>query len=219
MRSSRTWRLGDARVIAGITVAIAAIVQSSPALRAALIFDRDAVAQGEIWRVVSGSLVHFSWAHLAGDAAVLIPACWLVRDRRASEVLALIVGASIAGALCVMQLSPELRWYGGLSAVAHAVVAYAALLALGRPGAGRVLAAGVLIILGVKLGVDATHVRELSAIEHGVPVVVATASHLGAVLFAAIYLAARRLRMLVDHPERRDRLLRIAGDPHALTDA
>lgn len=184
-------RLGDARVIACITVLVAAIVQLSPDLRAALIFDRDAVAQGEGWRMLTATLVHFSWAHLAGDAAVLIPACWLLRDRRGSEVLALFVGASIVGALFVMQLSPELRWYGGLSAVAHAIVVYAALDALGRSGTGRVLAAAALAILAVKLGIDASSARHLSAVEHGVPVLVASMSHLGAVIYAAILFAGR----------------------------
>lgn len=218
MRLPGGLRFGDARVIGCITVVIAAIAQLSPALRSALIFDRDAVTQGEIWRVATASLVHFSWWHLGGDAAVLIPACWLMRERRLSEVLMLIVGASIAGAVFVLQFSPELRWYGGLSAVDHAVVAYAALLALGRRGSGRILAAAALLVLGARLGVDTAHVRELAIADRG-PVVVAAMSHLGAVVFAAVMAAARRLWMLVDHPERRDGLLRIAGDPHALADA
>lgn len=212
-------RLGDAGVMAVITVAIASVVQLSPTLRSALIFDHGAVARGEVWRILTASLVHYSWSHLAGDAAVLIPAFWLMRTRRAAEIVALAVGASIAGAVFVFQFSPELRWYGGLSAVDHAAVAYAALLALGRRGSGRVLAAAALVVLGVKLGVDTVRVRELAALAHGVPVVVATASHLGAVVFAAVMFVARRLWMFVDHPERGDGLLRVARDPHALADA
>jgi rhomboid family GlyGly-CTERM serine protease len=218
MRLPSGLRLGDARVFACITVAVAAIVQLSPALRSALIFDRDAVAQGDIWRVATASLVHFSWMHLAGDAAVLIPACWLLRERRISEALILVMGASIAGAVFVWQFSPDLRWYGGLSAVDHALVAYAALIALGTRGTGRILAAAALVVLGVKVGVDTVRVRELAGVADRGHVVVATMSHLGAVVFAAVMAAASRLWMLVDHPKRRDRLLRIAGDPHALAD-
>lgn len=205
MRAARPWAIGDARVIVWSTVAVSIVVQLWPALRAILIFDRDAVAHGEIWRIVTGSLVHFSWVHLAGDAAVLIPLCWMLRERRAAEIFALIAGASIAGALFVMQFSPELRWYGGLSAVAHALAVYAALLALGGPGIRRILGAIVLGVLAVKLGIDSTGERHLDAIDHGLPVAVASMSHLGAaicacLLFGIVHLSrhtrVRRLALL-----------------------
>ena len=187
MRRACTSLSGDTRVIASIVVAASVVVQLWPGLRAVLIFDRDAVAlHGEFWRILTASVVHFSWMHLAGDAAVLVPACWLLHDWRAKEGLALLAGASIAGTLFVMLWSPELRWYGGLSAIAHAVVAYGALITLGRRGGMRVLAGTVLAVLAIKLGVDSTSARRLSAVEQGPPVLVATMSHIGAVVFACL---------------------------------
>lgn len=36
-------------------------------------YDRQAIADGQLWRVVTGHLVHIGLEHLAWDAAVFLP--------------------------------------------------------------------------------------------------------------------------------------------------
>jgi rhomboid family GlyGly-CTERM serine protease len=174
-----------------------------------LIYERSAVDGGEYWRLFTSSLVHFSWAHLAGDAAVVLLAGSLLSGRRASEVWTLVGGAALAAGVAVLLLAPGLARYGGLSGIAHAVVVYGALGGVVRPGWRRVPAVLVVAIVAGKLALDASVVRPMSASYAGATVVVASASHLGAVAFAVLFFAAgaavrdvRRSRRTPPHPSR-----------------
>ena len=175
------------RVVALILVAVAVIAQLSPALGAALIFDRAAIDAGEYWRIATGSLVHFSWAHLAGDAMVLVVASWLLDERPGAEVAALLLGAAAASGLAVLIFAPELRWYGGLSGLAHGAVVYVALGAARECGWRRALSCLTLIIIASKLALDAGGVRVVSGSHLGAPVVVADMSHRGGIAYALVF--------------------------------
>ena len=213
-------------------IALALVVQLSPALGAALIFDRAAVGAGEYWRIATASLVHFSWAHLAGDTLVLVVAGWLLEERHAAEIAALLVGASVASGLAVLAFAPELRWYGGLSGIAHAAVVYVALLGVRGGGRRRALSCLALIIIATKLASDAGRVRLIDASHLGAPVTVANVSHLGAVAYALGLCAcvtmwaraherprdAGRALTVADHAEGDGAGFQGAGDPHPRAD-
>ena len=118
-------------------------------------------------------------------------------------MLALLLGAAAAGGLAVLRWSPELRWYGGLSGVAHAVVVYAALRALTRrdaPPLARAASATALAAVAAKLLVDAAVVRHLAATYGGAPVVVAGVAHRAAAAFAVALFAAALVSALPIRP-------------------
>jgi rhomboid family GlyGly-CTERM serine protease len=172
---------GAARAAILALVAASVVVQLSSVLAAALVFDRVAVGEGELWRIATSSVVHFSWMHLAGDALALVIASWLLDGRRMREVLALLGGAAVASGLAVLLLAPELRWYGGLSGIAHAAVVYGALLGVCGSRPRRVLSVLVLVLIAAKLIVDASVTRHLTS-----DVIIANTSHWGAIIFALI---------------------------------
>lgn len=96
----------------------------------------------------------------------------------------LLIGAMTASGFTVLLFAPELRWYGGLSGVAHAVVVYGALNGSRHRGRRSTLSCAVLAIVAAKLVIDAESVRHLAGSHDGAPIVVARASHLGAVAYS-----------------------------------
>ena len=92
--------------------------------RALLRFDRAAIGDGEVWRLVSGHFVHLGTPHLLLNAAGLVLVWYLFgRDMRVTGWLTvLVLGiAAISGGLWV--LDPRLGWYVGLSGVLHGMLA------------------------------------------------------------------------------------------------
>jgi rhomboid family GlyGly-CTERM serine protease len=172
---------GGGRAAMLVVIAAAVSVQLSPAVAEAFLYDRVAVANGELWRLATSSLVHFSWMHLAGDALALLVGSWLLDGRPMREVIMLSFGASVASGIAVLLLAPELRWYGGLSGIAHAVVVYGALLGVREGRRRRSLSVCVLALIGVKLIVDANVTRHVTD-----DAIVANASHWGAIAFSVL---------------------------------
>lgn len=94
-------------------------------------YDRQAIAGGELWRLVTCHLVHFGAEHLAWDAAVfalLSSLCWRLGRGLCLASLA-VAGLAIPAVLWILQ--PELATYRGLSGLDSALYATAA-LALGQ---------------------------------------------------------------------------------------
>jgi rhomboid family GlyGly-CTERM serine protease len=94
-------------------------------------YDRRAIADGELWRVVTGHAVHFGLEHFAWDAAVfalLALLCWRLDPRR---LLLSLGGAMLAIPAVLWTLRPGLETYRGLSGLDSALYVTAA-IALGQ---------------------------------------------------------------------------------------
>lgn len=96
--------------------------------RLALRYQREAVLQGEYWRLVTGHLVHGSTQHLILNAAGLaLIAALFPRDYswRAWLLIALFSMLAIDAGLVFYE--PQLVWYVGLSGVLHGALAAGAI--------------------------------------------------------------------------------------------
>ncbi len=110
----------------------------------ALRYDRDLVAAGAWWRMLSANFIHLGWNHMllnmAGAAlvfALFAPAV------RAWEWAGVIVLTSFGVAIAVFHLNPEIRWYVGLSGTLHGMFTYGVLAELRRARVfGALLLAG-----------------------------------------------------------------------------
>ena len=93
------------------------------ALREALRYAREPVAEGELWRLLSGHLVHLGWPHLLMNALALLLIWALVGERLTNRnwllALSLIFAVIDAGFWFVDR---QLVWYVGLSGVLHGVL-------------------------------------------------------------------------------------------------
>jgi rhomboid family GlyGly-CTERM serine protease len=96
--------------------------------RLALRYQRDAVLQGEYWRLVTGHLVHGSLQHLILNTAGLgLIAALFPRDYswRAWLLVALFSVLAIDAGFVFYE--PQLLWYVGLSGVLHGALAAGAI--------------------------------------------------------------------------------------------
>jgi rhomboid family GlyGly-CTERM serine protease len=133
----------------------ALLVALLPATHVALLYDRDAILRGELWRLWTGHWVHFSASHLGWNLAVLLVAGNLLEAvrpgllRRYTLLAAPLIGAAF------LIFAPAMHTYGGLSGLATGGVA---LLAFARitdePGERRRWLA-VLGLLGAKILLEA----------------------------------------------------------------
>jgi rhomboid family GlyGly-CTERM serine protease len=92
--------------------------------RLLLRYEREAVLQGEYWRLLSGHFVHGSWLHLWLNCAGLVLIAALFPDHYSMRQWLLI------GLLSLLAIDvgfvfwePQLTWYVGLSGVLHGALA------------------------------------------------------------------------------------------------
>ena len=108
---------------AGVVAALSGALQLA-GLDGALAWDRDALAGGELWRLVSGHFVHLGWSHLLLNVAGLALIAWIVGyawDWKGWLAISLVsIGVIGTG---FWFLNPGLEWYVGLSGLLHGLLA------------------------------------------------------------------------------------------------
>lgn len=113
-------------IILGLGAILLAMGGSS--FRLALRFQRDAIAHGQLWRLLTCHMVHTGWLHLSLDVADLVLMWVLVGSVYSSRVwwlLIFVISLGISG--CLYLLNPALEWYVGLSGLLHGMLAAGAL--------------------------------------------------------------------------------------------
>ncbi|MDX2187567.1 MAG: rhombosortase [Opitutaceae bacterium] len=89
-------------------------------------FSRAGISNGEVWRLVTGHLCHFSPSHLLWDVLLFIAlGTWVERRSRRAWLAVVGIGA-LAVSLAVWWLAPELQRYRGLSGLDSALFAWIA---------------------------------------------------------------------------------------------
>jgi rhomboid family GlyGly-CTERM serine protease len=92
--------------------------------RRILAWDREALAAGESWRLVSGHFVHLGWSHLVLNLAGLGLVAWITGAAYGLLRWAVIAVTTIAVIDAgFWYLYPDLDWYVGLSGVLHGLLA------------------------------------------------------------------------------------------------
>jgi rhomboid family GlyGly-CTERM serine protease len=179
-------------------VAAALVVYALPGAGAALVYDRAAILDGEVWRLVTGHWVHFSASHLFYDVAVLGVTGWLIGSLGYGCFPALCLLSAVSIGLVLLVFVPGMANYGGLSGIAMASTVYLALRALHEPRPWGGAASAVLLVCIGKMVIELLtgHYTVMNVDpELVVPV---PASHLvGAASGVAVYLWSRinRLRL------------------------
>jgi len=129
--------VGRAALVALLLVLPALVVAMNPALGEALQFQREAVAGGEWWRVLTCHWTHWSMDHLIWDAfpfALLVLLAWRAGPRRTLWTLGLSTVLIPAGAWIFY---PQVLTYRGLSGLASALFMLVALDLCREATAGR----------------------------------------------------------------------------------
>ena len=189
-------RLRNWSAVLTILVVCLALAAGGDELRELGRYQRDALENGQYWRLVSGHLVHLSFGHLWPNlVALVIIGALFDGVLRNADWWRVSFAATAAIDLGLYLLEPGVTWYVGLSGVLHGLVAAGALaLCLDRQMLGVVLAIG----LGAKLSFEqVAGPVPLTAESVGGPVVVA--AHLygaaGGLLAEALTRVVRRRRV------------------------
>ncbi|QIM51815.1 rhombosortase [Hydrogenophaga crocea] len=113
-------------------------------------YERTAVLHGELWRLVTGHLIHLGWAHWALNAFALTLVSLLARAPLSLRALSRSIPA-LAAAISLMLLvfDPEVADYVGLSGVLYGLVL---LVLWPQAREGRWLAWAALLYLAVRVG-------------------------------------------------------------------
>ena len=124
-----------------------------PRVSDGLIYDRDLILRGQLWRAWTGHFVHFGFSHFFWDFAVFLPAgIWL---ERAWPVLArgFFLICPLVISVCLLGFDPTLARYAGISGLATGVLVLLALRQLDRrPGEPRWFWFAVLALVALKIG-------------------------------------------------------------------
>jgi rhomboid family GlyGly-CTERM serine protease len=120
----------------GLLLAIALLLLPEavgPAVRDLMSFQREALTQGEWWRLVTAHFVHLDFQHAAlnGMGLVLMWALF-ARDYPPLRWLAIYAGACLAVSTGLWFFSPQIDWYVGASGALHGVMTAGTLAHLRR---------------------------------------------------------------------------------------
>ncbi|HEY7672792.1 MAG TPA: rhombosortase [Gammaproteobacteria bacterium] len=173
----------------GIAVLCIAMALGGDGARELFRYDRIALADFELWRLVSAHLVHLSAGHTALNVTALAIIALLFDT--ALDSFDWIVSAALAALAIDFGLyffSPDVVWYVGLSGALHGIMVAGALaLAVARSRLGAVLIVLVVAKIAWEHWAGPLPLSELTS---GGPVV--TEAHLygavgGAIAYAALY--------------------------------
>ncbi|MBI5800187.1 MAG: hypothetical protein HZA92_05590 [Verrucomicrobia bacterium] len=150
---------------------LAALATVHPNFHAWCVLDRDALAAGEVWRLWTGHLAHFSVRHLLVDALVFVLLVGALR--RAGECcfarVLFVGGAGLSASLCICDA--WLARYGGLSGLNALLLGRLALCWFQTGGRERGAGLALLAVAVGKFTIDSIGLGGLS-VEFGSVVIV-----------------------------------------------
>lgn len=117
-RSQALWLVG---LVLGILVLLSLGGES---WQLALRYERDGLARGEYWRLLTGHLVHGSPQHLLlNGAGLALIAALFPRDYSLAQWLIIVFVSIAAMDVGFVWFQPQLQWYVGFSGVLHGALA------------------------------------------------------------------------------------------------
>ena len=137
-------------------VCFAILAYSFPRFSALLVYDRQAILNGELWRLLTAPLVHFSVSHMFWDVAVFGLAGFAINASGYRSFWLICSFAAVIPSLIFILALPELERFGGLSGLATGAVAYFCLCSAFKTKKNRFLWLLILLFIGTKIIIEAT---------------------------------------------------------------
>ena len=136
-------------------VGISIIAYSCPQFSELLVYDRQAILSGELWRLITAPLVHFSVSHIFWDVSVFGIAGFAINASGFRNFWLVCSFAAVVPSLLFLMILPELARYGGLSGLATGAVAYFCLCSSFKTKKNRMLWKFMFLCMGIKIIVEA----------------------------------------------------------------
>jgi len=185
------------RPVATLLVAAAALATFlSPTATQWLVYDRDRVLAGQVWRLLTGHIVHLSASHLLYNLLVFVMAgIWIERRHRLAYLL-LISLTVVTSSLYFLTVMPQMARYGGLSGVVSAMIVYVSIQEIGKGGIPRVIWMTVLALFLAKSGYEILFGQAVFASSNSMPIAVVPAAHVIGAITAILPFSTRVSRRL-----------------------
>ncbi|MCH6257045.1 rhombosortase [Puniceicoccaceae bacterium K14] len=174
---------------------LSTLIQIFPAFQHLFQWDRTAIAEGEIWRIVTGHLSHWTPSHFAWDLIVFI-ILGLILEQRSRKTLILSTLTTIALSHIALSYFSEYIHYRGLSAIDTAFFAHGLLLWASHSFRSRNIASGTLSLIAfigmiLKTIIELRHPDPIFSSSLGQGINVATITHIAG-LSSAILIQFRK---------------------------
>lgn len=154
-------------------------------------YDRNLIAQGEIWRLVTGHLLHLNWPHFwLNMGGILIVAIFFRDDCTPSQWLAMILMSCLFISAGLYLFDPQMLWYVGLSGVLHGLFIVGAWYERRR----FALSGNVLLVLLIGKLVYEQYGGGIASSEALIGAHVAVDAHLYGALAGVLFILLRRYR-------------------------
>jgi len=165
-------------ILTSMIVILAIIAYEVPRLSDLLVYDRQAILSGELWRLLTAPLVHFSASQLFWDVVVFaVAGLAIIASGFRGFWLVCVFGAIIPGLIYLLSF-PELERYGGLSGLATGAVAYLCLCSAQKSKKNRMIWLGLLMATGAKIIVETAMGVPIFAQAESIPFRVLPSAHL-----------------------------------------
>jgi rhomboid family GlyGly-CTERM serine protease len=132
----------------------ATVVSGSSVLQDFLIYNREAIAAGEWWRLITGHLVHLSTLHFVYNVIAFFIVGAVFEWRRYRHFWLFCFTACLAIGTALYVAAPQWDYYGGLSGAITAAVVYVCLHGLSEEIPWRWLCGITLACVMMKLGYE-----------------------------------------------------------------
>jgi rhomboid family GlyGly-CTERM serine protease len=142
-------------------------------------YDRGALVQGELWRLLTAHFVHYSGAHIINNLPVLVAAMWLVEVRHREDLARLLVMAAVVIGTELFVFDAGIARYAGASGLSVALLTYLTLGGLRGEPRWRMTCVAVLSVLAAKLAAECLFGWQLSDWEGSAGFVTVPLSHAG----------------------------------------
>jgi len=164
-----------------------------PLVAELLVYERAAIARGEVWRIFGAHAVHYSGLHLFNNLLVLMPAVLLTEMRYPKELVRVLVVSAAAIGLAIFIFEPGILRYAGASGVSLGLITYVALRGLAGNRRWQTVCGLVLALVGVKLAGESLFGWQLVNWEQEGGFVTVTLAHLAGVVSGLVVWCAHIL--------------------------
>ena len=135
----------------------------------------------------TGHWVHFSTSHLVYDLLALGIAGWIIETQKLPHFGWLCLLAPWLISAVLLWFEPQMKLFGGLSALATTAIVYLALFGLHDAAPWRWVCLATLLGIAGKIIFETTTGRMIFVTTDNVPVAVSVASHISGVLIALLF--------------------------------
>jgi len=142
-------------ILTFLIVVLAVVAYSFPRISSFFVYDRQAILSGELWRLLTAPLVHFSASHFFWDVLVFGLAGFAINAFGFRSFWLVCSFASIVPGLIYLLTLPELECYGGLSGLATGAVAYLCLCSVFKARKNRMIWLFILFFVAMKIAIEA----------------------------------------------------------------